>query len=366
LSGPSEAGVLSGVSEAGVLSGVSEAGVLSGVSEAGVLSGVSEAGVLSGVSEELGGTELNESNLVQWLAGARTPSIRYLALRQLLGRPEADAEVQAAWQDMKVAGPIPAILAGQTEDGHWAGERSHYTPKYVSTHWSMLLLAELAADGADPRLQQGAAFMLAATQDELERAIEKEAHGLSCFWGNLLRYALHCGYGGDVRVQHIVRYLAHDAGEGGWRCVHNDELPCAWGAARALWGLAALPVQARPSDVAAAIESGLAFLLEAHHLVEADYPTPGKVHSLWSGMNFPLFYQADVLFILRVLGELGALDRPGARPALEWLASRRAANGRWRGTSPFGSRTWPALAGREETSRWVSLQAALVLRDVNQ
>jgi hypothetical protein len=78
-------------------------------------------------------------------------------------------------------------------------------------------------------------------------------------------------------------------------------------------------------------------------------------------MNFPLFYQADILFVLRVLAELGALDRPGARPALEWLAARRTANGHWRGTSPFGSRTWPALAGREETSRWVSLQAAAVL-----
>jgi len=293
---------------------------------------------------------------------ARTPSIRYLTLRQLLGRPDTDAGVQAAWQAMKATSPIPAILAEQTEAGHWAGERSYYTPKYVSTHWSMLLLAELAADGADPRLRRGAAFMLAATQDELERAIQREAHGLSCFWGNLLRYALHGGYAGDPRVPSIVRYLARDAQEGGWRCAHNDGLPCAWGAARALWGLVALPGALRSPEAEAAIQSGLAFLLEAHRLVEADYPTSGGVHSLWSRLNFPLFYQADILFVLRVLAELGSLAHPGARPALAWLAARRKADGRWRGASPFRRRTWPVLADAEETDRWVSLQAALVLR----
>ena len=318
---------------------------------------------------------MNDLDLIHWLTTARTPSIRYLALRRLLGRPETDADVQEAWQAMKTAGPIPAILAGQTEAGHWAGERGYYTPKYVSTHWSMLLLAELAADpaGLPPAvhagaavhaggLRQGAAFMLAATQDELEHAIQREAHGLSCFWGNLLRYALHCGYTDDPRIRPIVQYLAHDAQVGGWRCAHNDELPCAWGAARALWGLAALPGTLRSAEAEAAIQSGLAFLLETHRLVEADYPTSGRVHYLWFRLNFPLFYQADILFVLRVLAELGALDHPGARPALAWLAARRKADGRWRGASPFRQRTWPALADAEETDRWVSLQAAVVLR----
>jgi hypothetical protein len=323
---------------------------------------------------------LSESDFVHWLTTARTPSIRYLTLRQLLGRPETDADVQEAWQAMRAVGPIPAILAGQTKDGHWAGERGYYTPKYVSTHWSMLLLAELAADpaglppaGPPPAvyagatvyaggLRQGAAFMLTATQDELARAIQKEAHGLSCFWGNLLRYTLHCGYAGDPRIRPIGRYLAHDAQVGGWRCPHNDELPCAWGAARALWGLAALPNALRSAEAEAAIQSGLAFLLEADRLVEADYPTSGSVHSVWSRLNFPLFYQADILFVLRVLAELEALDHPGARLALAWLAARRKPDGRWRGASPFRQRTWPALADPEETNRWVSLQAALVLR----
>jgi hypothetical protein len=300
-------------------------------------------------------------DFVDWLLSAGTPSIRYWTLCYLLGRPEADPEVRSAWEEMHATGPIPAILAEQTPAGYWSGERSYYTPKYTSTHWSMLLLAELAADGADPCLRRGAEFILAATLDELQQAVESEMCGLSCFWGNVLRYALHCGFGSDPRVHAIVRYLIRDAQAGGWRCAYNDDLPCAWGAARALWGLAALPEEQRSADVASAVERGLFFLLEEYSLIDADYPSCGKVHPLWFRLNFPLFYQADILFVLRVLAELGALDRPGARPALEWLASRRKANGRWRGSSPFRRRTWSALADREDTDRWVSLHAAIIL-----
>jgi hypothetical protein len=307
--------------------------------------------------DRIGEAKREYPDLIPWLLASRTPSIRYLTLRRLLNRPEADAEVRVTRREMTASGPIPAILAGQTERGNWAGERSYYTPKYVSTHWSMTLLTELAADRQDERLRRGAGFMLAATEDELRAG----GHGMSCFWGNLLRYTLHAGLGDDPRAAGVVAWLVRDGIEAGWRCQINNELSCAWGATRALWGLAGLPAENRSPEVAAAIESGLAFLLASHHLVEADYPTPGRVHSLWSRLNFPLFYQADILFVLRVAAELGALDRPGAQPALAWLTGRRSANGRWRGANPFRSRTWPGLADPEETDRWVSLHAAIIL-----
>jgi hypothetical protein len=303
---------------------------------------------------------MNSPDLISWLLAARTPSIRYLTLRRLLDRPKMDPEVQSAWQEIMAVGPVPAILAAQTRAGNWAGERSYYTPKYTSTHWSMLLLAELAADGSDPHLQRGAAAMLAETREKLEQALERNLNGMSCFWGNLLRYALHSGYVGDARLQSVIVYLAREAAND-WKCPWNDDLPCAWGAARALFGLAAVPSRYHSPPVEKAIQAGLALLLEGGQLATGGYPAE-RVHKIWQRLNFPLFYQADVLFTLRVLGELGALDHPAARPALDWLAARRRPNGHWRGASPFRRRTWPDLADREETDRWVSLQAAIVLR----
>lgn len=298
-----------------------------------------------------------DTTLIPWLLAATTPSIRYLTLRRLLGRPEEDADVQAARREMAASGPIPALLSRQTERGNWAHERGYYTPKYTSTHWSMTLLVELAADGTDARLRRGAEFMLADT----EAAARKEGHGWVCFWGNLLRYALHCGLEGDPRVARLIDRVARDATAAEWRCAWNNELPCAWGAARALWGLAALPAESRTPQVTAAIAGGLALLLEGGQLIGGHYPTPGKPHEIWSRLNFPIFYQADILFVLRVLDELGALSHPGAQPALAWLTARRRPDGTWRGARPFRAHTWQEMGDPEETDRWVTLHAATVL-----
>lgn len=308
---------------------------------------------------------MQTNEFTQWLLDAETPTIRYLTLFRLLGRHEVDPEVREAWRVMGKVGPIPAILSKQTRIGSWAGERTYYSPKYTSTHWSLLLLAELAADCYNTGMRRGAIFMLGETYDELQERLARGEHGLSCFWGNLLRYALHCDLDDDPRLREILDALIADAEKAGWCCPYNDDRPCAWGAARTLWGLAALPehLRTRP-DVQRAIQSGLSFLLEEHQLLKANYPVPkgGKIHSLWFRLNFPLFYQADILFVLRVLADLGALDHPGAQPALEWLREKRAANGRSRGASPFRGRTYREMGDRSETDRWVSLHSALVLQ----
>jgi hypothetical protein len=57
-----------------------------------------------------------------WLLEAETPTIRYLALVDLMGLPEEDSRVQEARRAIMREGPVPAILAEQTEGGNWAGE----------------------------------------------------------------------------------------------------------------------------------------------------------------------------------------------------------------------------------------------------
>ena len=303
-----------------------------------------------------------DQDFIQWLLEADTPSIRYLTLRDLLGKPETSKEVLDARNEMQANGPIPVILAGQTEAGNWAGEHNYYTPKFTSTHWSMLLLTELAMDGSTERMRKGVNFMLEDTRQELWGKIEKQQGGWTCFYGNILRYALNSGFENDERVNVIIEDLGIDGIRFDWRCPYNDDRPCAWGAARALWGLAAIPEEARSEVVKETIQSGLQLLLEKHNLVDADYPVPkgGRVQTIWSRLNFPLFYQADILFVLRVVAELGEIGHSGVQPALVWLESRRGKNGRWRGANPYKQRTWMVFGGGIETSRWVSLQAAII------
>lgn len=307
---------------------------------------------------------MQQDPLINWLLASPIPSIRYQTLTNLLGYPDEDEAVTAVRGAIMQAGPVPALLARQTETGQWADEHSFYTPKYVSTHWSMVLLTELAIDGTDARFRQGVAYMLAATAADLQERLDVNHLGFSCFWGNVLRYTYHAGQGDDGRVPSIIDYTVRDLQNGHCRCEYNWGVACAWGVVRTLWGLAAIPPAQRPPAVIEAIDQSITFLLDSFQLTAVNYPTSdkGKVHPLWFRLNFPLFYQVDILFTLRVLAELEVLNHPEAQPALDWLEARRGRHGRWRGSSPYRQRTWAELGDRTDTDRWVSLQAAHILQ----
>jgi hypothetical protein len=192
---------------------------------------------------------------------------------------------------------------------------------------------------------------------------DRGEYGWSCLFANVLHYVVRAGLVDDPRAAPLMGYVVIDLGRGQCACAYNDGQRCGWGVARSVWGAAAVPPAARSAELQAAIDSGVHFLAGEFSLARASYPTgEGRVNPMWFRLNYPLFYQSDILFALRALDEAGALDHPGAAAALDWLSEKRGANGRWRGSSPFRKRTWAALGGPEETDRWVSLQAATLLR----
>lgn len=310
---------------------------------------------------------MDQHTWIDWLLHAETASIRYLTLRDLLDLAETDPQLQAARQEMAESGPIPSILAQQAAHGGWTGEHDLYTPKYTSAHWSMILLTELQADPSDERLKLGANSALTGGRNWMGPYLDGEKNGLVCLWANMLRYSVYSGLQDDPALQPVVRAVLRNALQADWRCPYNGNQPCAWGAGRALWAFGGLPATMRTAEIEQAIQSAVHFLLEQYDLVKADYPVyeGGKVHPLWSRLNFPLFYQADILLILRSLAELGLIGHPEATAGLDWLLQRRAKDGRWSGASPYRRRTWAALGDREETQRWVTLQAAVILKIVD-
>jgi hypothetical protein len=302
--------------------------------------------------------------LAAWLLAAQTPSIVYQAQKDLLAGRRSASQLRAAKARVGRSGAVPAILSRQSKDGKWKIDRGFYGPKFYSTHWSMLWLAELGADGTSGGFRRGAEYMLDATREDVRKGLETKDYGWSCLYGNILRYALRADLRIDSRMEDLVRFSARAMAAGPCDCRSSHGCACAWGAVRSLWGLAAIPKRARTKEVDRAIRQGLRFLLEDHSLAEADYPVPpgGRINPLWFKLNFPLPYHSDILFVLRVLDDLDVLDHRGARPALDWLEAQRRPDGRWNGTSPVRTRTWREMGAPEETSRWVTLQALRILR----
>ena len=71
--------------------------------------------------------------------------------------------------------------------------------------------------------------MLSATQAEVEQHLLENTQKYICFYGNLLRYAIHAGRLEDPRVARVVDYMNQDTTLFGFRCPWNSDLPCAWG-----------------------------------------------------------------------------------------------------------------------------------------
>ncbi len=298
--------------------------------------------------------------VITWLLASQTPSIRYLAMTRLAGEAVDSAKAAAARSLIADTGPAASILSQQQDGGHWNHQRHYYSPKYTSSHWSMLLLTELALDPSHPALQAGADHMLRMLEPEIAAYRPGDKLLWVCLLGNWLRYQLYCGNLEDERVQTVIRYVCEDVLKG-CVCQYNYQLPCAWGVARALFGLALIPSDGRTSMVNTALQAGIHFLVNEYHLDKGDYPHKSKKHPLWSKTSFPLFYQADILSTLRLLKELDAHTLPGAQPARKWLLDRRTANGIWRGGSPFAKRTRPIGVEDDAVSRWVTLYARDVL-----
>ena len=102
------------------------------------------------------------SEVLDWLLDedAGNPGVRYFALFELLGRPVDDPEVIGARRAVMASGPVPAILSAQDRKGYWEKPGEGYYPKYRGTVWSVINLAQLGTDPADPRVRAGGEYLL--------------------------------------------------------------------------------------------------------------------------------------------------------------------------------------------------------------
>jgi len=277
-------------------------------------------------------------------------------------------------------GAVPCILAAQQADGHWEGPDRFYTAKYRGTVWTLLILAELGADGADARARAACEAVLRDAQDpdsggfSTERS--KKAGGglhsmvIPCLTGNLTFSLIRLGMLDDLRVRRavdwITAYQRFDDAEGeaptGWP---YDKLEMCWGrhtchmgAVKALKALAEIPPERRTPAVQGTIAAGAEFLLR-HHVHRRSHDLGKDSKPGWRRFGFPLMYQTDALEILLILTRLGYRDER-MREALDLVASKADAQGRWTLQQTFNGRFWVDIETKGKPSRWITLRALQV------
>ncbi len=319
--------------------------------------------------------ELLSGNSVAWLleVDVDNPGVRYFALRDLLDRPCDDGELVAAREALMHSGPVPAILDAMDPDGYWVKPGGGYSPKYRSTVWQILLLAELGADPADPRVRQGCEYLLEhsiASNGAFAAGTKPSPGGsIHCLNGNLIWALQQLGFAEDQRLRGALDWLAGSIlgdpevrfyGWGtsgpGFACGVNSSQPCGWGAAKAMRALLAVVPENRSAQVSQAIDAGVEFLL-SRNPAEADYPFSDKVSSTWFKLGFPLSYWSDVLEVVDVLAQAGVGGDPRLAAAWEWMLGKQDAQGRWKLENSLTGKMWQNIERRGKPSKWITLRA---------
>ncbi len=260
--------------------------------------------------------------VLEWLLEEDQPSVRYLALRHLVGRPESDGEVAAAHRAIPERGWAAEILARRTADGLWEGSEDLYRPKYTATNWQLLMLSDLAVTRATPGIE-------AAAERWMERfpltgggfGGNSRGTGHHCLAGNMVRALGRFGYGDDPRLRVTLEWLVKTADpKGGWSCWGKGRNLDSW---EGLSAFAAIPRASWSEEMGETVERAAEFFLDR------ELSRQGARYPPWFRFHYPVHYYYDVLVGLDLLTSLGYSGDRRLGPALSLLKRRRRSDGRW-------------------------------------
>ncbi|MBN2149657.1 MAG: hypothetical protein JW726_19875 [Anaerolineales bacterium] len=327
-----------------------------------------------------------KSDPLPWLLQSPSPGVRYLALRDLLDLPPDDAGLAAARDAAHADGEIAAILAQMHPHGYWSAPGPGYSPKYFSTVWSLVTLAQLGAGaGGDERIGRACAYIIdaALTEGGQFSASGAPSGTADCLQGELCWALLEMGYD-DPRLEKALDWMARSvtgegiapltdrqaavryyAGKCGplFACGSNDKKSCAWGAAKVMLAFSILPPVRRTPLIQRAIDAGIDFLFSVDP-ASALYPSgySAKPSGNWWKFGFPVYYVTDLLQIVEALVGLGYGQDARLANALRLVVDKQDSQGRWLLEYDYSGKTWVDFGPKKQPNPWVTVRALCALK----
>ena len=307
---------------------------------------------------------------IDWLL-AGDPSVRWQVHRDLLRTDPRTVERER--RKVGRDGWGARLLARQGADGRWAaGQTSDdglYSPKWISTHYTMLLLRDLGLPANNRQARKACKVLL----DRGQRSDGGINYGV---WANWLGRSETCitGMGlsilchfevDDDRLDTVADHLLREQmPDGGWNCrkpagathssVHTT--------INALEGLRAYEMHRRRklARVRDAQRRGREFLL-MHRLFRSD--RTGKViDPVFTRLTFPPRWHYDILRALDHFQAAGAPRDERLSEAIDIVRAGRDHSGRWALQHSFRGKTYFEMERVGQPSRWNTLRALRVLR----
>jgi hypothetical protein len=328
------------------------------------------------------------SDPTDWLLDPKDPGARYLALKHVLDHDLNDPEFKKAGRLAHKNGPIATLLDAMEPEGYWEKPGHGYLPKYRSSVWSIITLAQLGAHiSYDGRIAIACNYLLENTMAAGGRFSSTGAPSgtVDCLQGNLCAALLTLGVHEDPLIE-AYEWMAHTVtGEGlapnterkapmryyagkcgpDFQCGANNKLACAWGAVKVMLAFGVLPDDHKTDLIKAAIETGVDFLFGVDPAT-ADYPTgwADKPSGNWWKFGFPVFYVTDLLQLVEVLVLSGYAQDKRLSNSVELILEKQDEQGRWPLEYAYTGKTAVDFGEKKAPNKWVTIRALRVLKEV--
>jgi hypothetical protein len=273
-------------------------------------------------------------DLIQWLLEGDV-SVQYQTHRDLLGAKRPDLQARIAQE-----GWGAQFLKKRKPEGHW-GDR-FYQPKWISTHYTLLDLKNLAVSPDEPRIRESISQVLANFKGADGGILLSPAAKLSdlCVNGMFLDGGFNCN-ANQFQVVHSSMHTTISILEG-IQAYHSN------GYTYQLEPLLNAAVQARD------------FLLD-HRLFRSD-KTGEIIDRKWLMLSYPSRWKYDILRALDHFQACGTSYDPRLQDALDVLCQKRRKDGTWPVQAKHQGQTYFDMEKTGGPSRWNTLRALRVLK----
>ncbi|MHB1119467.1 MAG: nitrogen fixation protein NifH [Bellilinea sp.] len=326
------------------------------------------------------------TSVMNWLLEPQDPGARYLAMKEIVEMPSDSPELIEARQQAYTFGQMGQVLAAMDDTGFWNVPGPGYNPKYYSTVWSLVLLAQLGASvNEDERIQRACNYYLdhALSPSGQITSSGQPSGTVDCLQGNISWALTVMGFN-DPRMDIAYEWMARSVtGEGvaprgtkgveqryyagkcgpNFACGANDTQPCAWGAVKVMLAFSVLPQVKRTPLIESAVQAGVEFIFSVDP-AGADYPHPysAKPSGNWWKFGFPVFYITDLLQLVDAMTGLGYGQDPRLRKSIQRIREKQDAQGRWPLEYNYSGKTHAEFGEMKKPSKWVTIRALKVLK----
>jgi len=306
---------------------------------------------------------LSETELIDWLLTGDV-AIQYQAERDLLGHERTDLRGRIATE-----GWGAQFLQRRQPEGHWA--RGFYSPKWTSSHYTLLDLKHLNIAPEHPLIRESVARIL--REQKAEDGGINPAQSIKnsdvCINGMFLNYATY--FGADAAaLESIVDFLmTMQMPDGGFNCQSNRQgavhssLHTTLSVLEGIHQYRANGYTYRLAQLQTIARQASEFILQ-HRLFRSDH-TGAIIKPQFLVLAFPSRWYYDILRALEYFAEADTGYDPRMQDALDVLFKKRRPDGTWPLQSPHPGEVHFVMEKAGQSSRWNTLRALRILKRLN-